>query len=62
AVPENAAAIDDLLRQAAERDAEVARLAQSAQYAGEADPYRRPEDDVDAPDEPDSGPDEPGPA
>ena len=47
AVPENAAMIDDLLREAAERDAEVARLAQGAQYAGEADPYRRPEDEAD---------------
>lgn len=50
AVPENAAHIDDLLRQAAERDAEVAALASSSAYAGDADPYRRddePDEDVD---------------
>lgn len=41
AVPENARVIDDLLRQAAESDAEVAGLAAAASYAGEADPYRR---------------------
>ncbi|MFZ5870901.1 MAG: 30S ribosome-binding factor RbfA [Actinomycetota bacterium] len=44
AVPENAAHIDDLLRQAAARDAEVAAMASNASYAGEPDPYRRPED------------------
>jgi len=47
-VPENAAIIDDLLREAAARDEVVSRLAASAQYAGEADPYRheeRPGDD-----------------
>jgi ribosome-binding factor A len=47
AVPENAAAIDDLLREAAARDAEVARLAQEAEYAGDPDPYKRAEDDED---------------
>lgn len=45
AVPENAAHIDDLLRRAAERDAEVAARAQTASYAGEPDPYRRDEDE-----------------
>jgi len=46
AVPENAARIEDLLRQAKEADAEVARAAASAAYAGESDPYRTsPEDD-----------------
>jgi ribosome-binding factor A len=44
AVPENAAHIDDLLRRAAERDAEVAALARSSSYAGDADPYRRDEE------------------
>jgi ribosome-binding factor A len=51
AVPENAEHIEDLLRTAAARDAEVARLASAADYAGEADPYRR-EDDGDADGEP----------
>ncbi|MEJ5945287.1 30S ribosome-binding factor RbfA [Pseudokineococcus basanitobsidens] len=40
AVPENAQAIEDLLRAAREQDASVAALAASAQPAGEADPYR----------------------
>ena len=42
AVPENAARIDDLLRQARESDAKVARDAATASFAGEADPYRTP--------------------
>lgn len=45
AVPDNARAIDDLLRRAAAQDEEVAALAVGKQYAGEADPYKRPEDD-----------------
>ena len=50
-IPENAAAIDSLLREAAQRDAEAHAAAASAQYAGDADPYVKPreldEDDVD---------------
>jgi ribosome-binding factor A len=47
AVPENAQHIDELLRTAAARDAEVAQLASSATPAGDPDPYRRdPDDDV----------------
>jgi ribosome-binding factor A len=42
AVPENAARIDDLLRRARESDAEVARNAATASFAGDADPYRAP--------------------
>jgi ribosome-binding factor A len=49
AIPETAAHLEDLLREAKERDAAVAATAASAQYAGEADPYKKPEDD-DAPD------------
>jgi ribosome-binding factor A len=45
AVPENAAHIEDLLRQARERDQEVAGMAASADFAGDPDPYKRPEDD-----------------
>lgn len=41
AVPETAAHIEAALRAAAERDAEVARLAANAEYAGDADPYRK---------------------
>jgi ribosome-binding factor A len=52
AVPENAAAIDDLLRQAQQADAAVHEQAAAATYAGEADPYRKPRDlDDDALDE-----------
>ena len=47
AVPETAAAMDDLLARAAAQDAAVAALAAGATYAGEPDPYRRPEDDAD---------------
>lgn len=44
ALPENADHISALLRQAQERDAEVAKLASSASPAGEADPYVRADD------------------
>lgn len=42
AIPENAGHIADLLREARERDQEVAGLAAGAAYAGEADPYVKP--------------------
>ncbi len=52
AVPETAAHLEAALREAAARDAEVAALAASAQYAGDTDPYRRPADaDDDADDD-----------
>lgn len=44
AIPENADHIAALLREARERDAAVAGLAASAQYAGDADPYVKPRD------------------
>ena len=44
AIPETAAHLEDLLREAKERDAAVAAAAAGATYAGEADPYRRDED------------------
>jgi ribosome-binding factor A len=50
AVPENAAAIESLLREASERDAASTALAAGAQYAGDEDPYVKPrelEDDED---------------
>lgn len=50
AVPETAAQMEELLARAAAQDAQVAALAQSATYAGDADPYRRPDDDEDAED------------
>ncbi|UZN04869.1 30S ribosome-binding factor RbfA [Cellulomonas sp. S1-8] len=48
AVPETAAHLEEALSEAARRDAEVARLAAGAAYAGEEDPYRRPDEDDDA--------------
>jgi ribosome-binding factor A len=42
AIPENAAAIENLLREARERDAETERLAKGAAYAGDPDPYKTP--------------------
>ncbi|MEO6789993.1 MAG: 30S ribosome-binding factor RbfA [Ornithinibacter sp.] len=52
AIPETAAHLEDLLKAAKERDAEVARSATGARYAGDADPYRK---DRDAEDEADGG-------
>lgn len=56
---ENAAHIDDLLAQARARDAEVAKAAQGASPAGEANPYRVPgsDDDEDFDDDLDDGDD-----
>jgi ribosome-binding factor A len=47
AVPENAAHIEDLLRVAAQHDADVAARAASASYAGEPDPYKHDDDAAD---------------
>lgn len=53
AVPDNARHIEELLAKARESDADVAARAEGAQYAGDADPYKRPtdEDDTDEIDE-----------
>ncbi|QGQ19653.1 MULTISPECIES: 30S ribosome-binding factor RbfA [Cellulomonas] len=48
AVPETAAHLEAALSEAARRDAEVAALAAKARPAGDADPYRRPDEDDDA--------------
>ncbi|SEH73497.1 MULTISPECIES: 30S ribosome-binding factor RbfA [unclassified Leifsonia] len=53
AIPENAAHIEDLLREARERDTEVAGLAAGASYAGDEDPYVKPRTDEDDEDEED---------
>ena len=54
AIPETAAHLEELLKQAAQADAAVHEQAASATYAGEADPYRRPdENDETADDEAD---------
>ena len=53
AIPETAAHLEDLLREAKERDEAVAAAAAGATYAGESDPYRKPEpeDDLDGADD-----------
>lgn len=48
ALPEGAAHVEDLLAQAAQRDAELAAAKAGAQHAGDADPYRKPEDDAES--------------
>lgn len=60
-VPENAASIADLLRKAADKDAEVAAIAHGKTYAGDADPYKHPEleeTDLDDEDDDDDDPDD----
>ncbi|ERK70429.1 30S ribosome-binding factor RbfA [Leifsonia aquatica] len=59
AIPENAAHIEDLLREARERDTAVAGLAAGAVYAGDEDPYVKPRDlDDDEADEADEADEE----
>jgi ribosome-binding factor A len=43
-IPENAIAIEGLLREARERDEQTERLAQGASYAGDPDPYKAPKE------------------
>ena len=45
ALPESAGHIADLLRQARERDEEVAKLSAGATHAGDADPYVHDDED-----------------
>jgi ribosome-binding factor A len=44
ALPEGAAHLEDVLARTRARDAELARVAAGASYAGDADPYRKPTD------------------
>ncbi|TFD73744.1 30S ribosome-binding factor RbfA [Cryobacterium gelidum] len=59
-IPENAALIDDLLREAHDRDSATEDSKGTATYAGDADPYKKPrdydldDDESDDLDEPDS--------
>jgi ribosome-binding factor A len=46
AIPESAAQIEDLLREAKERDAATAAAATRARYAGGEDPYKRDREDA----------------
>lgn len=48
ALPENAKTIEDLLNKARASDAKVREVSSGAKYAGEADPYRKPEDEDEA--------------
>jgi ribosome-binding factor A len=45
AVPENAQRIEDLVAAARQRDAELARRREGAEWAGDPDPYKKPADD-----------------
>jgi len=59
AIPENAAAIESLLREAQERDEAARAAAATATYAGDEDPYVKPRDyDEDAEDDDDDLDDE----
>lgn len=44
-VPVNASHIEDLLRKARSRDEELAEASSNATYAGEADPYKKPDEE-----------------
>ena len=57
ALPETARHIDDVLEKARALDAEVAKTATGATYAGEADPYKKPRE-ADAEDVPGDDEDE----
>ncbi|WP_236239711.1 30S ribosome-binding factor RbfA [Streptomyces sp. CC228A] len=46
ALPDNARTIEDLLDRARAMDAEVRQAATGKTFAGEADPYRKPEDEA----------------
>ncbi|MFI1651714.1 30S ribosome-binding factor RbfA [Streptomyces avidinii] len=48
ALPENAKTIEDLLEKARTSDAQVREVSSGAQYAGEADPYKKPGEDDDS--------------
>ncbi|MEV3985175.1 30S ribosome-binding factor RbfA [Nonomuraea sp. NPDC049758] len=46
-LPDSARQLDDLINAARARDAEVARRAEGAVYAGDADPYKKPDEGED---------------
>ena len=47
ALPENAQRIDDLVAAARQKDEELARASEGAQWAGDPDPYKKPAEDDD---------------
>jgi ribosome-binding factor A len=57
ALPESAQRIDALVATAKQRDEELARAREGAQWAGDPDPYKKPADDWDDEDDGDSGDD-----
>ena len=46
-VPDTARELEEALERARHADAELARAREGAQYAGDADPYRKPAEDED---------------
>lgn len=54
ALPEDAQHLDALLREVAQRDAELAAARTAAGYAGDEDPYRKPRDADEAEDDADA--------
>jgi len=52
-LPENAQRIDELVLAARQKDEELARAAEGAQWAGDPDPYKKPEEDWSEDDEDD---------
>ncbi|NAS23254.1 30S ribosome-binding factor RbfA [Herbidospora sp. NEAU-GS84] len=46
-LPDSARHLDGLLAEARARDAEIARKAEGAAYAGDADPYKKDDDELD---------------
>ncbi|MBG0739277.1 30S ribosome-binding factor RbfA [Paeniglutamicibacter antarcticus] len=50
-IPVNAGHLEDLIRTAKARDAEVAAIAQGATFAGDADPYKKDDDGAEADDD-----------
>jgi len=50
-LPDNAQRIEELVSQARNADAELARTREGAAYAGDSDPYRKPADDIDEDDD-----------
>ena len=55
AIPEDAQRIDALVATAKQRDEELARAREGAQWAGDPDPYKKPADDWSDEDEDDEG-------
>lgn len=58
AVPETARHIEDLVAKAKQRDDELAKSREGAQWAGDPDPYRKPAEDDDWDDEDDEDEDD----